>query len=317
MVKIDMTGRVALITGAGGGLGRAYALELAARGAAVVVNDLGGDPRGFGGSKALADDVVEEIRAAGGRAIASYDNIATCVGGEAAVRAALDEFNRIDIVVNNAGNQRNAPFGDISEEDLDSVLGVHLKGAFFVTQPAYRYMLQHGYGRIILTSSQSGLFGSPYRANYGTAKTAMIGLMNTIAQEAPSGIAINCLFPVASGGRLMNASIGPRIDQDFLDDVGERWKQLVGRTDPSYVAAMLVYLASEQCISSQGMYSVVGGRYARVFAGVTQGWVTPEAQPPSAEEVLARIERISDVSNYTVPLSGLEEMDDVIAALDR
>ena len=110
MVKIDITGRVALITGAGGGLGRSYALELAARGAAEVVNDLGGDPRRFGGSKALADEVVEEIRAAGGRAIASYDNIATCVGGEAAVRTALDEFNRIDIVVNNAGNHRNAPF---------------------------------------------------------------------------------------------------------------------------------------------------------------------------------------------------------------
>ncbi|MEJ0045293.1 MAG: SDR family NAD(P)-dependent oxidoreductase [Rhodospirillales bacterium] len=159
-------------------------------------------PGGEGSSSEYADRVVEEIRAAGGRAVANYDTVATEAGGAAIVAAATDNFGRIDIVINNAGNQRNVRFGELTEADIDAVYAVHVKGAFFVTQPAYRLMCRQGYGRIILVSSQSGIFGNPIRSNYGSAKTAMIGLMNVIAQEAPSCISINCLFPNAIGGRL-------------------------------------------------------------------------------------------------------------------
>jgi hypothetical protein len=148
-MQINLTGRTAIITGAAGGLGKAYALALAGRGAAIVVNDLGGDTRGTGGSSALADAVVDEIRTGGGRAIANADSVATQAGGEAITRAALDAFGGVDIVINNAGNLRNALLENLSEEDIDAALAVHLKGAFFVAQPAYRLMKKNGYGRII------------------------------------------------------------------------------------------------------------------------------------------------------------------------
>jgi NAD(P)-dependent dehydrogenase (short-subunit alcohol dehydrogenase family) len=313
-MKIDLTGRTAIITGAAGGLGKAYALALAGRGAAIVVNDLGGDTSGAGGSSALAEAVVDEIRAAGGKAIANADSVATAAGGEAITQAAIDAFGGVDIVINNAGNQRNASFENLSEEDIESVLAVHLKGAFFVTQPAYRLMKKNGYGRIILTSSQSGIFGNPYRANYGAAKTAMIGLMNVIAQEAPAGITVNTVFPNAMGSR-MGTPGAQRVDADFMAEGAKRFHSLAQIMDPKYVAALVVYLASEQCQATQMMYSVLGGRYGRIFTGVSKGWIAGRGEIPTPEALANTISQIDDISEFDQLSSGLGEMDSVIAQI--
>jgi NAD(P)-dependent dehydrogenase (short-subunit alcohol dehydrogenase family) len=317
MDKIDFTGRVAVVTGAGGGLGREYCLALAARGAAVVVNDLGGSTTGEGGSKGYADRVADEIRASGGKAVANYDSVATAAGGEAIIRAATDNFGRVDVVISNAGNQRNARFGEFTESDIDAVYSVHVKGAFFVTQPAYRVMVRQGYGRIILVSSQSGIFGNPIRSNYGSAKTAMIGLMNVVAQEAPAGIVINCLFPNATGGRLGGKPGDVRPDAEFLAAAATKVPHYIKGMHPSFVASLATYLASDRCMTSQNMYSVLGGKYSRIFAGLTEGWYHPGDTAPSAEEIAAHIPQIDDRSRYDVPHSGLDEMDTVIALQKR
>ncbi|WP_254514818.1 SDR family NAD(P)-dependent oxidoreductase [Novosphingobium sp. G106] len=271
--SIDYSGQVVIVTGAGGGLGRAYCKLLASRGAEVVVNDLGGSTTGEGASPSLADDVVKEIRAAGGRAIPNYDTVGTEAGGEAIVGAAMNAFGRVDALINNAGNQRNGRFGELTAEDIEAVLAVHLKGAFYLAQPAYRQMVRQGYGRIVLVSSQSGMFGNPLRANYGAAKTAMIGLMNVIAQEAPPGIVVNCLFPNASGGRLGGQPGDVRSDGEFIAAATERSRQFAEGNDPSFVAALVAYLASSACTFSQHMYSALGGRYSRLFVGASRGVV--------------------------------------------
>ena len=317
MDKIDFSGRVAVVTGAGGGLGREYCLALAARGAAVVVNDLGGSTTGEGGSTEYADRVADEIRAAGGKAVANYDSVATAAGGEAIIRAATDSFGRVDAMISNAGNQRNARFGEFTESDIDAVYSVHVKGAFFVTQPAYRVMVRQGYGRIILVSSQSGIFGNPIRSNYGAAKTAMIGLMNVIAQEAPAGIVVNCLFPNAVGGRLGGKPGDVRPDAEFLAAAATKVPHYIDGMHPSFVASLATYMASDRCTTSQNMYSVLGGKYSRIFVGLTEGWYHPGAVAPSAEEIAGHIPQIDDRSRYDVPRSGLDEMDTVIALQKR
>ena len=317
MAGIDFHGRVAIVTGAGGGLGTAFCRELAARGAAVVANDLGGSTTGEGRSSEYADRVVADIKAAGGRAVANYDTVATEEGGQAIVQAALDAFGRVDIVISNAGNQRNKRFGEFSADDIEAVHAVHVKGAFFVVQPAYREMVRQGYGRIVLVSSQSGIFGNPVRANYGSAKTALIGLMNVLAQEAPPGIAVNCLFPNAAGGRLGGKPGDVRPDAEFLQAAGERSRHYRERMEPSFITPLACYLASEPCATSQNMYSSLGGKYSRIFVGLTEGWYAPGPNPPTVDEIAAHIAEIDDRSHYDVPLSGLDEMDTVIATQRR
>jgi NAD(P)-dependent dehydrogenase (short-subunit alcohol dehydrogenase family) len=317
MGTIDFTGQVAVVTGAGGGLGSAFCRELARRGAAVVVNDLGGSTAGAGASSDYADRVVQEICAAGGQAVANYDTVATEAGGAAIIAAALDTFGRVDIVISNAGNQRNGRFGELTAEDIDAVYAVHVKGAFFVVQPAYRQMVRQGYGRIVLVGSQSGIFGNPIRSNYGAAKTAMIGLMNVIAQEAPAGIAVNCLFPNAIGGRLGGKPGDVRPDAEFLAAAGERTRHYLQGMDPSFVAALACYMASRDCATSQNMFSVLGGKYSRIFVGLTEGWYHPGSTAPTVEEIAAHLPEIDDRSHYTMPKSGLDEMDTVLAAQQR
>jgi NAD(P)-dependent dehydrogenase (short-subunit alcohol dehydrogenase family) len=167
MADIRFDGRVAVITGAGGGLGRTYALEIARRGGMVVVNDLGGKADGTGGSHNMADQTVKEINESGGKAVANYDSVSTPQGGEAIIKAALDNFGRVDIVINNAGILRDKTFAKLPPEDLEIVLDVHLKGAFYVTQPAFRVMKEQNYGRILFTASGAGIFG-----NFGRRTTA-------------------------------------------------------------------------------------------------------------------------------------------------
>lgn len=317
MDRIDFTGQVAVVTGAGGGLGKAFCLELARRGAAVVVNDLGGSTTGEGSSAPFADTVVDEIRANGGQAIANYDSVATEAGGAAIIETALRQFGRVDAVISNAGNQRNGRFGELTEADIDAVYDVHVKGAFFVTQPAYRQMVKQGYGRIVLVSSQSGIFGNPIRANYGSAKTAMIGLMNVIAQEAPTGVTVNCLFPNATGGRLGGKPGDVRPDAEFLAAAGQRSRHYIQGMQPDFVAAMGCFMASRACDSSQNMYSVLGGKYSRIFVGLTEGWYHPGSVAPTVEDVAAHLAQIDDRTRFDVPRSGLDEMDTVITAQRR
>jgi NAD(P)-dependent dehydrogenase (short-subunit alcohol dehydrogenase family) len=317
MSAMDFSGRVAVVTGAGGGLGREYSIALAARGAAVIVNDLGGSTTGEGTSTGYADRVVEAIRGAGGRAAANYDSVATAAGGAAIVQSALEHFGRIDIVINNAGNQRNVRFGELTEQDIDAVYAVHVKGTFFVTQPAYQFMKQQRYGRIVLVSSQSGIFGNPIRSNYGSAKTAMIGLMNVVAQEAPPGVVINCVFPNAVGGRLGGKPGDVRPDADFLAAAAKKVPHYIAGMQPSFVAPLVTYLASERCTTSQNMYSVLGGKYSRIFVGLTHGWYQPGETPPTAEDIEAHLPQIDDMSSFDLPKSGLDEMDTVIALQQR
>lgn len=314
MTRIDFTGQVAVVTGAGGALGSAFCRELAQRGAAIVANDLGGATTGAGESKDYADAIVAELTEGGARAVANYDTVATAAGGQAIIDAALSAFGRVDVVISNAGNQRNGAFGQLSEDDIEAVYAVHAKGAFNVCQPAYREMVRQGYGRIVLVSSQSGIFGNPFRANYGSAKTSLIGLMNVIAQEAPEGVVVNTLFPNAQGGRLGGTPLAERPDVAFLKAAGERSQHFAEGMKPEFVAALAGYMASRQCGKSQNMYSVLGGKYSRLFIGLTEGWYVPGGEAPSCEDVLANLDRIDDISRFDVPLSGLDEMDTVLKA---
>ena len=313
--NVDLSNRVAIVTGAAGGLGKAYALALAQRGAAVVVNDLGGDTRGQHGSSALAEEVAAQIISLGGRAIANADSVATKAGGDAITQAALDHFGRIDIVVNNAGNQRNALFEDLTEEDIESVLAVHLKGAFFVTQPAYRWMKQRGYGRVIFTSSQSGVFGNPFRANYGAAKTGIIGLMRVLVQEAPPEIRINAIMPNALGSR-MGTPGEERVDKDFIAKIMARGNAYADQMSPEYCAALVAWLASEDCTITGQTFSVLRGNFARVFSGRTSGWSSLKGQCPTPELLGEYIPTMSDPSIWHEPESGIDEGDIATATLN-
>ena len=241
--------RVAIVTGAGTGLGRAYALELARRGARVVVNDLGGARDGTGpGSKSAADRMVEEIKRTGGKAVANYDNVATAEGGENVVRTALDAFGRVDILINNAGILRDKSFIKMEPETWKTVLDVHLNGAYFVTRPAMAAMKDNGYGRIVMTTSASGLYGNFGQANYSAAKTALVGLMNTLKLEGMKyNIHINTVAPIAAS----------RLTEDIMPpDVLERSK-------PEWVVPLVMVLSSDACQESGGIFNCGMGYFNR------------------------------------------------------
>ena len=249
MNEIRFDGRVAIVTGAGGGLGRAHALLLASRGAKVVVNDLGGTRDGTGASHNMADLVVQEIRNAGGEAVANYDGVDTLAGGEAIVRTAVDAFGKVDIVINNAGILRDRAFHNLTEEDWDRVLAVHLKGAFNVTQPAFRVMRQNSYGRVVLTSSASGIYGNFGQSNYAAAKMALIGLMNVLELEgARYNIKVNTIAPVAAS----------RLTVDVLPP------PILERMKPELVSPLVAYLSSEECQESGSIFTVGGGYISRI-----------------------------------------------------
>ena len=256
MADIRFDGRAAVITGAGGGLGKTYALALAARGAQVVVNDLGGASDGSGSSSNMADATVKEIVEAGGEAVANYDSVSTPEGGEAIVKAALDAFGRVDVVINNAGILRDKTFAKLPVADLEVVLDVHLKGAFFVSQPAFRQMREQGFGRFIFTSSAAGLLGNFGQANYGAAKMGLVGLSGVLAIEgAKYDIKSNVIAPIANT-RMTKELLGPMADL----------------LAPECVTPLVTYLVSEQCDLTHEIFSVGGGRYARMFVAVTPGW---------------------------------------------
>ncbi len=299
MADISFEGRVAIVTGAGGGLGRSHALDLARRGAKVVINDLGGAISGDGAGRTMADTVVEEIVANGGEAVANYDSVASVAGGKAIVECAMDTFGRLDVLVNNAGNIRNAPFLELTEEAIDALLAVHLKGGFFVTQPAFARMKDQGYGRIVFTSSAAGVFGSYWQANYAAAKTGILGLANVVALEgAEHGILANTIMPAAESRMIADMHPEQFVGMPTSPQHGE----------PEMITAMVSYLASEQNTRTHEIYSIARGRYARVFIGVAPGYqVAADAPVATADQIAAQIDVIRDLDGYAVPASMIEE----------
>jgi NAD(P)-dependent dehydrogenase (short-subunit alcohol dehydrogenase family) len=214
---IDFAGQVAIVTGAGRGLGRLYALDLARRGAAVVVNDLGGTMRGDGADAGVADQVVDEITKAGGQAVASHDSVDSPEGGQAIVDAAVETFGRLDAVVSNAGIFNSIPFDALSPDDWRHMLRVHLDGGFYLSQPAYKVMAKQNYGRFVFISSSAGNFGQPSEAHYAAAKTGLVGLSNVIAIEgAAHGILSNTVLPTGFS-RMVTETVG---DEKFLRESG-------------------------------------------------------------------------------------------------
>jgi NAD(P)-dependent dehydrogenase (short-subunit alcohol dehydrogenase family) len=307
-VRFD--GRVAIVTGAGNGLGRDYALELARRGAKVLVNDLGVSGSGQGGSTTPADAVVEEITAAGGQAVASHASVATREGGAAIVQAALDAFGKVDICINNAGFLRNNRFEDLTDENIDAMLDVHLKAGFFVGQPAYRAMRANGYGRMIFTSSASAMFGHAWQANYAAAKAGLVGLSNVVAIEGSAyGIQSNALLPTAL------TRLGDEMNQGFLEipAFAENMRSadwsLSGRMVSGFNMPLALYLVSEQCRYTHGIFSCSAGRYARVAIAAADGWFAPAGPtPPTVEDIAAHFAEISQHGDICEPLTVYDEM---------
>ncbi len=282
MSEIRFDGRVAIVTGAGGGLGRAHALLLASRGAKVVVNDLGGarDGTGAGGS-AMADQVVSEINSAGGEAVPNYNGVDTAEGGEAIVKTALDAFGKVDILINNAGILRDRAFHNLEEADWDKVLAVHLKGAYNVTQPAFRIMRQNSYGRIIFTTSAAGLYGNFGQTNYSAAKMALVGMMNTLKQEgAKYNIKSNTIAPLAAS----------RLTADIMPP------QVLDALKPELVSPMVVYLCSEECEESGSVFTAGGGYFGRAAIVEGKGTYVGDSATATLEQIRDNLAKIRDMS---------------------
>ena len=282
MSEVRFDGRVAIVTGAGGGLGRAHALLLASRGAKVVVNDLGGSRDGTGaGGSAMADKVVQEIKDAGGEAVPNYDGVDTYEGGENIVKTALDAFGKVDILINNAGILRDRAFHNLTEEDWDKVVAVHMKGSFNVTQPAFRAMRQNSYGRIVFTTSGAGIFGNFGQTNYSAAKMAVCGMMNTLKLEgAKYNIHANTIAPIAAS----------RLTEDILPP------QIMDKLQPELVSPMVCYLCSEECAESGSIFTAGGGHFGR--AAMVEGPGTFIAgEPPTLEQIRENLDKIKDMTN--------------------
>jgi NAD(P)-dependent dehydrogenase (short-subunit alcohol dehydrogenase family) len=290
MADLGFDGKVAIVTGAGGGLGRSHALELARRGARIVVNDLGGTVDGSGGgSEGPAAQVVKEIEALGGEAVANRDSVATAEGGAAIVANAIEAFGRIDIVVNNAGILRDKAFHNMTPDLVDPVIDVHLKGAFNVTRAAWTHFREQNYGRVINTSSNSGLWGNFGQSNYGAAKMGLVGLTKVLAVEgAKYGIKANAIAPVAF----------TRMTADLMPGLEDKLK-------PEYVTPVVVFLAHEDCPVTGDVYSAGGGVVARYFVGLTPGYVNPGH---TVEDIRDNFDQIRDETGYIVGASNNDEL---------
>lgn len=279
--EIRFDGRVAIVTGAGAGLGRAYALELARRGASVVVNDLGGARDGAGeGSTAAADRVVAEIRAAGGQAVASYDSVATPQGGEAIVRTALDAFGTVDILINNAGILRDKTFVKMAPDNWRTVLDVHLNGAYHVSRPAFAVMREKRYGRILMTTSAAGLYGNFGQTNYSAAKMGLVGLMNALKLEGEKhGIKVNTIAPLAA----------TRLTEDILPP------DMFARLKPEYAVPMALFLCSEECPVSGNIYNAGMGFYNRAAVVTGPGAQKDGGGISALEEIRDHLDKIASL----------------------
>lgn len=288
-------GRVAIVTGAGRGLGRAHALLLAQRGAKVVVNDLGGSKEGEGKDSGPANDVVQEIIAAGGDAIADTNDVGSEEGCHAIVETAVKDFGRIDIVVNNAGISRWATFPEADADNLERTLDVHLRGTWHTTRAAWPYMEKQGYGRVITTTS-TGMLGLADNLAYATAKGALIGFTRSLAVAAAGkGILVNCIAPNAVTRPSESAKKPNIVTASAADEARMR------AMDTSHVAPMVAYLAHESCQVNGEILVAGAGRFARWFLGITQGWVHEGEGVAPLEEIAEHWGEINNSENYYIP----------------
>lgn len=304
MEELRFDGEVALVTGAGHGLGRAHALLLAERGARVLVNDLGSPTMGGQDQDpGPAQAVVDEIRALGGEAEANSDTVATREGGASMVAQALETWGRLDVVINNAGIIRNRTFMNIGDYEFEPVLDVHVKGAFFVTRPAWEHMRERGYGRVVNTSSGSGLFGSFGQSAYASAKAAILGLTRTLSLEGRKyGIHVNAIAPGAltrmTGDVLGDGSVA-------AERFGMSGADLEAQMGPHQVAPVVAYLAHRSCELTGEVLTAAGGRVGRIFVAATPGMYADDLTP---EKVAAAIDAIRDEDDYVVPDDVDDEM---------
>ncbi len=287
MGKINFDGKVVVITGAGGGLGRSYALDFAKRGAKVVVNDLGGSA--FGGDAAnssAADSVVAEIKASGGEAVANYDSVEQ---GESIIKTAIDNYGRVDIVVNNAGILRDSSFVKMTVQDWDLIYKVHVNGAYAVTKAAWPYMLEQGGGRVIFTTSAAGIYGNFGQANYSSAKSALLGLGKTLAVEGGrKNILVNVIAPIA--GSRLTETIWP--------------EEVLRATSPDYVVPLVVKLCSEQSKENGGVYEVGASWFAKIRVERSEGFAFGVDKDIQAEDVADKWHEICDFTN-SAPAEGI------------
>jgi NAD(P)-dependent dehydrogenase (short-subunit alcohol dehydrogenase family) len=307
--------QVAVITGAGRGLGKQYALLLAARGARIVVNDLGGSVTGDGAGGNAAHETVREINDQGGEAVADVNSVATAEGGKAIIDTALETWGRVDILVNNAGTVSDSVFDDMTDALLSPLLDVHLKGAFFVTRPAWQVMRQREYGRVINTCSAAGILGAERMSNYGAAKTGLIGLTRILAAEgASSSIRVNAIAPIAAT-RMLDYSMHSAAalnDPVAAAEAEEVMRPFLDRLDPGLVAPVVAFLAHADCPVSGEIFTVGAGHVARFFIGRTKGYYNPTL---TVEDVRTNLDEIRDETAYTVPAGPAEEMSEVFKAI--
>jgi NAD(P)-dependent dehydrogenase (short-subunit alcohol dehydrogenase family) len=307
--------QVAVITGAGGGLGKQYAQLLASRGARVVVNDTGGSVTGTGSNTDAAHAAAEEIRRQGGEAVADTNSVTSPEGGQAIIDTALRSWGRVDIVINNAGIVCDAPFEDVTADRLAPLLDVHLKGAFYVTRPAWKVMREQRYGRILNTCSAAGILGAERMSNYGAAKTGLIGLTRVLAAEgADHNIKVNAIAPIAYTRMLAHSVDGAGQQDDtsaqaVLDDLVGQYLQ---KLDPALVAPVAAFLTHPDCPVSGEIYTVGAGHVARFFIGRTKGFYSPAL---SIEQVRDHLDEIRDDAQYTVPGGPADEMSELFATI--
>jgi NAD(P)-dependent dehydrogenase (short-subunit alcohol dehydrogenase family) len=282
MADINFKGKVAIVTGAGAGLGKTYAVELAKRGCKVVVNDLGGARDGSGASHGPAQDVVDEIKKAGGEAAPNYDNVATIEGGQGIVKTAVDAFGKVDIVINNAGILRDKSFLKMEPEIWDLVIAVHLRGAYCVTQPAFAIMKEQNYGRVVLTTSGAGLYGNFGQTNYAAAKMGLIGLMNALKIEgAKYNVKVNTIAPVAAS----------RLTEDVMPP------EFFAKLKPEFITPLVTYLASEENQDSGYIFNCGMGWYSRSAIVMGNGALIGDgSRDIKAEEIRDDWKKITDLS---------------------
>ena len=288
MSGINFENKTVVVTGAGNGLGKAYALEFANRGANVVVNDIGGSVTGDGSENAPADVVVEEINSSGGSAVANYDSVATKQGGESIIETALSNFGSVDAVVNNAGILRDKSFAKVSDEDFRLVLEVHLMGSVNCCKAVWEIMKEQNYGRIVVTSSSSGLYGNFGQTNYGAAKLGCVGLINTLKLEgAKYNIKCNALAPVA----------GTRMTEDLMPG------EVLEKLQPEFVTPAVTYMVSEDAPNG-AIIAAGAGVFTRVMIHETMGVNLGTGEEMTAENIADNWEKISDMTDAKLPYQG-------------
>ncbi|MBV1904609.1 MAG: SDR family oxidoreductase [Pseudomonadales bacterium] len=297
MSDVRFDNRVAIVTGSGNGLGKTYALELAKRGAKVVVNDLGGSAFGGGSDKAAADVVVDEIKAAGGEAAANYDSV---IDGDKIIQTAMDNFGRVDIVINNAGILRDKTFHKMTDEDWDLIYDVHVRGAYKVTHAAWPYMRENGYGRLIFTASAAGIYGNFGQTNYAMAKLGLHGMSQTLALEGRSkNIMVNTIAPIA----------GSRLTETVMP------KKIVDALRPEFVMPLVLKLCDENSDETGGLFEVGAGFIAKVRWERTKGKCFSIKNNFTPEDINAAWDEITDFSESTHPANIADSNRDIMRNL--